>query len=187
MHFWQLKTFWHETKVWPNMNIMGATLLSVLLLLSYLVSPYHDNHHIDTPLLSAWQVCMDDIEYHSYEEIETHAAFLSSHHDPLIRMVVQEMLEFKRKVCRMYISICALMLARVFGCSSKRCEGSRQSSTTWHPFGFVKRGSLCWRCYWPRRQTDHNHRGSIVALIWRWEGHRYWTIRSGRLECNNTM
>lgn len=45
---------------------------------------------------------MDDIECHSYQEIETIAPSVASSLDPKIKMVVDEMLRFKEKVCKVY-------------------------------------------------------------------------------------
>jgi hypothetical protein len=52
-------------------------------------------------VLLSLQVCMDDIECHSYQEIETIAPNVVSSLDPMIKLVVDEMLKFKDRVIDM--------------------------------------------------------------------------------------
>jgi hypothetical protein len=72
MHFWQLKTFWYETKVFS----LGAS----------------------AALNSSSQICMDDIECHSYDEISAAPPMQVANVDDSVKLVVEEMLRFKEEV-----------------------------------------------------------------------------------------
>ena len=92
LHFWQLKTYWHEDKVrsacvgaggwmrrWPFPSSRSLLSFSPL-------SPHH---------LFFLQVCIDDIEAHSFEDMETDPPLEIRDVDDDIKAVVEEMKRFK--------------------------------------------------------------------------------------------
>lgn len=96
MHFWQLKTFWYEMKasVFNNLYLLSLNYVYVLI-----------------------QICEDDIELHTYQEISTSPAVSYNDVSSQVKLVVDEMKNFRKTVSLFYYLFNAdILIVYTVGC-----------------------------------------------------------------------
>ncbi len=121
MHFWQLKSFWHDAKVyrydiatintlylptlalstilnWWN-NCIALVICSIIYYISIL--SYLLILHTIVLIIHIMQLCMDDIEHHSFEDIGmVPAVSIAESTDRYVNLVAAEAIRFRNKVSK---------------------------------------------------------------------------------------